>query len=295
MQLPGRSHLALTLLAGAASALLFVAVPAKAQDAPKPVATVNGTAILPEEMTIITEDLAATLPQMSPQQRDDYLISFAIDLKLVAAAAEKANAVDSATLEKRLAYFRQKILMEQYLGKLAKEAVTEEAMKKLYDDTVKTVTPEEEVRARHILLQTEDEAKKAYDRVKAGEDFAAVAKELSKDPGSSDGGDLGYFTKERMVPEFSAAAFALKAGEISQPVKSQFGWHVIKVEDKRSKPIPPFDQVKPQIADYLVRKAQQDAILKLRAEAKIERPQVAPAAPSDPAAPAAPAQTPNPQ
>ncbi len=292
MQLPGRLRLALTLLAGAASALLFAAIPAKAQDAPKPVATVNGTAILPEEMTIITEDLAATLPQMSPQQRDDYLISFAIDLTLVAAAAEKANAVDSAALEKRLSYFRQKILMEQYLGKLAKDAVTEDAMKKLYDDTVKTVTPEEEVRARHILLQTEEEAKKAYDRVKAGEDFATVAKELSKDPGSSDGGDLGYFTKERMVPEFSTAAFAMKPGEISQPVKSQFGWHVIKVEDKRTKAIPPFEQVKPQIAEYLVRKAQQDAILKLRAEAKIERPQ---AAPADPAAPATPSETPKPQ
>ena len=102
--------------------------------------------------------------------------------------------------------------------------------------------------ARHILVENEDDAKKAYDRVKGGEDFAKVAKELSKDPGSSDGGDLGWFTKDRMVKEFADAAFAMKPGDISQPVKSQFGWHVIKVEERRTKPVPTFDQVKPQIA-----------------------------------------------
>ena len=101
--------------------------------------------------------------------------------------------------------------------------------------------------ARHILLESEDEAKKAQARVKGGEDFAKVAKELSKDPGSSEGGDLGFFTKDRMVKEFADAAFAMKPGDISVPVKSQFGWHVIRLEERRTKPIPSFDQVKPQI------------------------------------------------
>jgi peptidyl-prolyl cis-trans isomerase C len=279
----------LRLSVSALAVMLFMAQPGMAQtaapaaDPASPVATVNGVVITKGEIAVIAEDIAPTLPQMSPEQRDEYLTSFAIDMKLVAAEAARQKFSDPADIDQRLAYFRSKIVMEQFLTKLARDAVTDDAMKKLYDESVKTMPVEEEVRARHILVPTEEEAKKAFDRVKGGEDFATVAKELSKDPGSSDGGDLGYFTKERMVPEFSAAAFALKNGEISQPVKSQFGWHVIKVEDRRKKEPPPFEQVKDQIAEYLVRKAQQDLILKLRAEAKIERSAATPAAPAAPA------------
>ena len=115
--------------------------------------------------------------------------------------------------------------------------MTPEAARKLYDETVKSVPAEQEVRARHILVENEEDAKKAAARVKGGEDFAKVAGELSKDPGSkTDGGDLGFFTKDRMVEPFAEAAFKLEPGQISDPVKSQFGWHVIKVEEKRNKP-----------------------------------------------------------
>jgi peptidyl-prolyl cis-trans isomerase C len=118
-------------------------------------------------------------------------------------------------------------------------------------------------------LPSEEEAKKALARVKGGEDFAKVATELSKDP-SGNGGDLGWFTKDRMVPEFSDAAFKLKEGEISEPVKTQFGWHIIKVEGVRTKSFPPFEQVKDQAARYVSQKAEQDAILQLHNAAKIE-------------------------
>jgi peptidyl-prolyl cis-trans isomerase C len=128
------------------------------------------------------------------------------------------------------------------------------------------------VRARHILVESEDEAKKALARVKAGEDFAKVAAELSKDPGSkTDGGDLGFFTKERMVAPFAEAAFKLKPGELSEPVQSQFGFHVIRVEERRVKPVPAFEELKEQIENYLARKTQQDIILALRQKAKVER------------------------
>jgi energy-coupling factor transporter ATP-binding protein EcfA2 len=104
----------------------------------------------------------------------------------------------------------------------------------------------------------------ALARVRKGEDFAKVAAELSRDPGSGkDGGDLGYFTQDRMVPQFGAVAFQLKAGDVSEPVQTQFGWHVIKVEDKRSKPLPKFEDVKGEIETYLVRKAQQDIVMGL--------------------------------
>ena len=129
------------------------------------------------------------------------------------------------------------------------------------------------------------------ERIRKGEDFAKVAAEASKDPGSkTDGGDLGFFTRERMVPAFSEATFKLQPGQVSEPVKSQFGWHVIKLEERRVKPVPPFEEMKEQIDAYLGRKAQQDVILSLREKAKIERldqPDVSapPSAPAEPKKP----------
>src|SRR5436305_12581323 len=130
---------------------------------------------------------------------------------------------------------------------------------------------EQEVHARHILVETEDQAKKVAEDLKKGADFAELAKKESKDPGASDGGDLGFFTKDQMVPEFSTVAFALEPGKISDPVKSQFGWHIIKVEEKRARKAPDFEQVKPQIETYVTRKAQADYVAKLRQAAKVER------------------------
>ena len=176
------------------------------------------------------------------------------------------------------------------LGKVAKDATTEEAERKVYDDAAKNEPPQEEIHARHILLPTEDEAKKALARIKAGEDFAKVATELSKDPGG-EGGDLGWFTKDKMVPEFADAAFKLKKGEVSEPVKSQFGWHIIKVEDTRTKSFPPFEQVKDQAARYVAQKAQSEAVTGLHAAAKIEKFD-ADGKPLPPDAPAAAAEAP---
>ena len=121
-------------------------------------------------------------------------------------------------------------------------------MKKVYAEATKEMGDEKEVHARHILVEKEDEAKAILADLKKGGDFAAIAKEKSKDPGSKEnGGDLGYFTKDQMVPEFAEVAFKLDKGQLSDPVKTQFGWHVLKVEDKRNRPIPEFDKVKDQI------------------------------------------------
>jgi peptidyl-prolyl cis-trans isomerase C len=145
-------------------------------------------------------------------------------------------------------------------------------MKKVYDEAVKQSADEQEVRARHILVPTEDEAKAVIVELKKGTDFAELAKQKSKDPGAAaEGGDLGYFTKEQMVPAFSEVAFKLNKGDVSEPVKSQFGWHVIKVEDKRSKPVPPFEQVKTQVESFVVQRAQAAYIAKLREGGKVER------------------------
>src|SRR5207248_8789189 len=127
------------------------------------------------------------------------------------------------------------------------------------------------VRARHILVETEDEAKAILDELKAGADFVALAKEKSKDPGAAEGGDLGYFSRDQMVPEFADVAFKMYSGQLSNPVKTQFGWHIIKVEDKRLRPVPELEAIKEQIDAYLVRRAQSEYVAKLRQTAKIER------------------------
>jgi peptidyl-prolyl cis-trans isomerase C len=176
----------------------------------------------------------------------------------------------SADFQKKMAYYREKLLMEGYLGQVAKDSTSEAALKTAYDEAAKANKPEVEIHALHILVPTEEEAKTVAKRLKAGEDFGKLADELSKDPGSK-GGDLGWFTKDRMVPEFADAAFKLEPGQVSDPVKTQFGWHVIKVLDKRSKPFPPMDQVKDQVERFVAQRAQSDAILKLREGAKITR------------------------
>ena len=236
------------------------------------VARVDGVPITEGDLAVAADDPALQLPGVADAQKRDLLVGYMVDLKLGARAAEAAKVGEGRDFSRRLAYFRDKLLLDDYLEGQVKTAVTPEAARKLYDDTVKNVKPEEEVRARHILVEGEDDAKSAAERVRKGEDFAKVAGELSKDPGSkTDGGDLGFFTKVRMVPAFAEAAFKLTPGQVSEPVKSQFGWHVIKLEEKRTKPVPAFEEMKEQVETYLARKAQQDVILALREKAKIER------------------------
>jgi peptidyl-prolyl cis-trans isomerase C len=248
------------------------ATPAAPTDPSKVVARANGIEITEADLAIAAEDPALQLPGVADQQKRELLIGYLVDLKLGAKAAEEAKIGDSADFSRRMAYARDKALLDQYLDQEAKKGVTPEAARKLYEETVKSLAPEEEVRARHVLVETEDEAKKAYERVKGGEDFAKVAAELSKDPGSkTDGGDLGFFTKDRMVEPFAEAAFKLEPGQLAEPVKSQFGWHVIRVEEKRTKPVPTFEETREQVEAYLGRKAQQDLIMGIREKAKVER------------------------
>jgi peptidyl-prolyl cis-trans isomerase C len=251
-----------------------LATVACAQNTDPVVARVNGTEIKSSDLAIAEEEVGANLPQMTPERKRDYLVSYLSDMVLVAKAAEEKKIADNADFKRRLAYMRNKLLMETMLHAEAKAAVTDAAMRNVYEEATKQMAGEQEVRARHILVETEDEAKAILVELKKGTDFAELAKQKSKDPGAVEGGDLGYFTKDQMVPEFSEAAFGLDPGQLSDPVKSAFGWHIIKSEDKRNRPVPPFDQVKDQIQTYVMRKAQADVIGKLREGAKIERLEV---------------------
>jgi peptidyl-prolyl cis-trans isomerase C len=294
--LPVRSGLA-GFIAATLALLILTTGPLCAQDKDPLVAKVNGVEVHQSDLTV-AEDEAGQIPPMSPEAKQDYLVQFVADMILVSKAAEDKKFGDAADFKRKLEFARKKLLMEGLLQSVGKTAVTDEAMRQVYDEAVKQIAEEKEVHARHILFrapagddkagkEAEDKIKAVIVRLKKGEDFAKVAAEVTEDPsGKANGGDLGYFTKEQMVPEFSDVAFKLESGQISEPVKTQFGWHVIKVEDKRTKQAPKFEDVKPQIENFVMRKAQAELVTKLRADAKIERMDKPAKTEDKPAAPA---------
>jgi peptidyl-prolyl cis-trans isomerase C len=235
------------------------------------IARVNGVDIRQSDLALAEEDVGSDMQAASPEAKREHLISYLSDIIMVTQAADKKNLGDNPDFKRRLAFLRNKLLMGFGLQEETKAAVTDEALRQTYEEAIKSMGATEEVRARHILVETEDEAKAILEQIKGGADFATLAKEKSKDPGSADGGDLGYFTKDQMVPQFAEVAFKMYPGQLSNPVKTQFGWHIIKVEDKRTKQPPEFEKVKDQIEAYVARKAQTEFIAKLRQTAKIER------------------------
>jgi peptidyl-prolyl cis-trans isomerase C len=284
-----RSFDARLLSAVAVAVFLIAPVESRAQESDPVVARANGVDIRQGDLKMAEDDIGTAMPQMGPDQKRDYLITYLADVIILAQAADQQQLANRNEVKHRIEFERHKALMEALLQDAGKAAMTDDAMRKIYDEAIKQTPNEEEVHARHILVATEGEAKDIEAQLKKGADFATLAKEKSKDPGAAEGGDLGYFTKEQMVPEFAEAAFKLEKGQTSDPVKTQFGWHVIKIEDKRIKPTPTFDQVKGQLQNYVARRAQAELVDNLRKSATIERLDQ-PAGPSDSSAlnPAAP-------
>jgi peptidyl-prolyl cis-trans isomerase C len=276
------------------AASLAICASAAAAQTPAPasdpvVAKVDGVEIHASDLALAEEEIGASLPQdASPDARRNYLVTHLIDMILLSRAAEEQGLSSSDDFKRRFAAMRQKLLAGLMLRQIAQKDVSEQAMRKVYDDAVKQMGDEQEVRARHILVETEDQAKAIQADLKKGADFAELAKQKSKDPGAADGGDLGYFTKDQMVPEFADVAFKMYPGQLSNPVKTQFGWHIIKVEDKRIRPTPTFEQVKPQIENYVAHRAQAEMVENLRKSATVERLDK-PATPDPSLNPAAPA------
>lgn len=251
------------------AAALF-ALPAHAAE--EPLATVNGAPVTSGDVAVAEDEVGAALAQIPEAQRRDRVLDYLIDLKLLAQQAAKEQLDRSDDFNKRMAYLHDKALMETLMKREVDKAVTDQAVRAFYDEQIGKAPRETEVHARHILVETEDEAKRIAQELKNGADFAELAKKETKDPsGKASGGDLGWFTKEQMVPEFADAAFKLNPGQVSEPVKSGFGWHIIKLEEKREKAPPSFEEVKDRIRAFLERRAQAELITKLRAEAKIER------------------------
>ena len=249
-------------------------LPVAAQDKPgadKVVAKVNGKSLTDADLKRAENEIGADLGSLPESQRRRALVEFLIENQIFADAAEEQKLGTGSGFDERMQYYRRRALRDAYFDKNVKEQVSEATAKTFYDDQVKGLKPDEEVQARHILVDAEEKAKEIADKARGGGDFAALAKEHSKDPGSKeDGGMLGFFSRGQMVPQFEDAAFGLKKGEISKPVKSQFGWHVIKLEDRREKKLPTFDEVKDRILSSMIYRKAQAVAGDLSAKAKVE-------------------------
>ncbi|HCL64180.1 MAG TPA: peptidylprolyl isomerase [Rhizobium sp.] len=254
------------LALAACVALVGFQVPAFAEDAV--VAKVGNLEIRQSDLDLAIANLDPQLSQLPDEQKRIAALSGAIDVKLLAANATGEGMKDDPAYLARMQFIADRELHNLYFKKHVVDAVSDADVKARYDKEIAALPKQEEVSARHILVKTEEEAKAIIAELDAGKDFAELAKEKSTDPNKSEGGDLGYFTKGRMVPEFEEAAFAMEKGTYSKtPVKTQFGFHVIKVEDKRDAPPPPFDQVAQQIRQLVMR----DKYLELIAKAKTEQ------------------------
>jgi len=237
----------------------------------KVVATIDGKPITDGDLAVAESEIGSDMGTMPGAQKRTSLLEFLIDNQLFAEAGEKAKLNEGPDYETRLTYLKRRALRELYFEKVIKGSVSDADARKIYDAQVKLLKPEEEVSARHILVETEEQAKALKEKLDKGADFAQLAKENSKDPGSKDdGGNLGYFGHGQMVPQFEEVVFKLKKGEVSAPVKTQFGWHLVKLEDSRTKQPPAFEIVKDRIAQSLLLQKAQKTATELRANAKIE-------------------------
>lgn len=239
-------------------------------DANKVVARVDGTPITEAQLELARDELGSDLAQLPEASQRELILQYVVELTLLADAARKGGLDQSDQYSQLSRYYELRALRDVFFQQEIRENVTDEAAQKLYDERIGSTEPEPEIRARHILVKTEDEAKAIIQKLADGEDFAELAKAESTGPSSANGGDLGFFSKEQMVAPFAEAAFALKKGEISQPVKTRFGWHVIKLEDTRDREPPKFDEVKDRLKGALVRQMLQERMASLRDAANVE-------------------------
>lgn len=245
---------------------------AKDQGKDPVVATVNGTAIHRSDVEAAREQLPSQYQTFPLEVVFPALVERLIDGKLLVAEGRKDGLAGDPEVKQRMARLEDQVIQNVYLSRAVKERLTDDMLKKRYGEYLKANPAEPEVHARHILVKTEDEAKDVIKELKGGADFVELAKTKSTGPSAPQGGDLGYIKRGDVVPEFAEAAFALKPGEFSQaPVKTQFGWHVIKVEDVRTSQPPSFEEAKEELTQEASRDMVTDVVNGLREHAKIER------------------------
>jgi peptidyl-prolyl cis-trans isomerase C len=249
--------------------VLLASPVAHAQD--RVIAKVNGKTITESDMKLAEAEIGSDLGSLPDTVKRRVVAEFLIENQLFADAAEGQKLGSGASFDERMQYWRRRALRDAYFERSVRNSVSDDEAKKFYDSRVGAAKGEEEVRARHILVDSKEKARELFELLAHGSDFAQLAKQHSKDPGSKDqGGELGFFARGQMVPQFEEVAFNLKKGEVGQPFETQFGWHIVRVDDRRQRAAPPFEAVKDRVmADMIHKKAQQIAA-DLRSKARIE-------------------------
>jgi peptidyl-prolyl cis-trans isomerase C len=290
--MPSRFSLAaalpLALAAALAAGPVIAADPAVAPSPPNPAAAGPPAAsALPPGNTVVARvdgvefhlsDIEAaqrSLPQQAQKLPFEQVYPILLDRlvagALVTEAGRKEHLDQDPAVERQLRLYEDHLIQQAYVEQLIKAAETDDQLKARYQKLIQEKPTREEVHARHILVKTEAEAKSIIAQLDKGADFATLAKKYSTDPGAASGGDLGYFGRDDMVPAFVAAAFALPIGHYTEtPVKTEFGWHVILVEDRRVKKPPSFTEARGEISQQLARDIIQAKLAELRGAAKIE-------------------------
>lgn len=265
---------ALVLVAGLALALIGGPAPGLAQQTVDPdtvVATVNGQDLTMADL----QRLRARDPQLSQvplSMMYESLVNHLVESRLITEHAKAEGYADNPEVAERLNAVRDDIIRSVYLTNKVEEAASDEELQARYEAFKEANPPEEEVRASHILVETEEKARALIDQLKDGGDFAELAKTESTGPSAPKGGDLGYFKRDgQMVEPFAKAAFDLEAGAYTtDPVETQFGWHVIKVTDRRMAEPPPLEEVRNQLTSEIAQEAIQEMLESLRADATVE-------------------------
>ncbi len=235
------------------------------------VARVDGVELHLADVEAAQQSLPPQAQRLPLAQIYPILLDRLVDGALVTEAGRKEHLGQTPAVQDRLKLYEDHLIQQAYIAQLLKGAQSDDQLKARYQKLLQDQTPKEEVRARHILVKNEAEAKSIIAQLDKGADFATLAKKYSTDPGGASGGDLGYFTRDEMVPAFAAAAFALPVGKYTEtPVKTEFGWHVILVEDRRVKKPPTFEEARAQLTHLAARDIIEAKLKELRSGAKIE-------------------------
>ncbi len=263
------------LMAGALTTTLSSGISAAEDDV---VATVDGKPITESDLTFAMGEFGQQLQRIPAERQRKLILNVLIDMSLLANAGEKSGMESDPDYINRMRFLKRRSLRDAYFIKNIQDTVTEADIRAAYEEEAAALTGKEEIRARHILVKSEEEAKAIIAELDGGADFAELAKSKSTGPSGPKGGDLGFFGEGQMVPPFEKAALALTPGSHSkEPVKTQFGYHVIKVEEKRAAEPPKFEQISASLRDRLVREKFTEAVADLKKDAKIEilKPQTA--------------------
>jgi peptidyl-prolyl cis-trans isomerase C len=245
--------------------------PADAKPKNPVIATVNGQEIYLSDMQDMSRNLPQQLQSMSPEQLYPILLDQLVDEKAMAIEAKKLGLLNDPQVQHQIEVGTDQVLQGALIRKSIGPDITQGAIQAAYDKEYANKPGAEEIHARHILVGSEAQAEDIIKQLNKGADFVALAKKYSTDPGSVNGGDLGWFKKTDMVPEFADAAFAMKDGQISQtPVHSQFGWHVIQVLGHRTAPTPTLQDVQEKIRNELIQQGIHNLLQQARSQVAVK-------------------------